>query len=68
MTKAFGFEVVVEVFVFAEDDGVIELNGFEEHGVGVLDGCGADDDKAGVVGVEGFEILGVERAAAGGAA
>ncbi len=63
-----GLEVIVEELVFAEDDGVVEGDGVEEHGVGVADGGGGEDDEAGVVGVEAFHALAVERAAAAGAA
>lgn len=66
--KAVGFEVIVEELVLAEDDGVIEVDGGEEHVIGVLDGGGGEDDQAGVVGVDAFHALAVERTGAGGAA
>ena len=43
---ALGLEMVVEILVLAEDDRVVDGDGFEEHGVGVLDRRGRHDDEA----------------------
>ena len=60
-------EVIVEKLVLAEYHGIIDLDRFEEHGVGVLHRGGSHHDQARVMRVDGFQTLAVKGTAAFGA-
>jgi hypothetical protein len=62
--EGISFEMIVEEFVFAEDHGIIKLNGSEKHAVGVFNRGGSDDHQAGVMAVDRFKALAVEWTAA----
>ena len=62
--QSVGFEVVIKIFVLAIDDGVVDRNRVDQHRVGVLHRCRRHHDHAGIMGVEPFHALAVERSAA----
>jgi hypothetical protein len=62
--ESFGFEMVIEKLVLAENNRVVDGDRFEHHAVGVFHGGGGHDDESGVVRVDRFHALAVEGAGA----
>src|SRR5436190_9575742 len=60
--------MVIEVFVLAENDRIIQGNRFKEHAVSILYGRWGHNYQARVMGINGFHTLAVKRTATRGAA
>ena len=59
-----GLEMVIKILVFAEDDRVVDLDRVDQHRVSIFDRSGRDDDQPGIMRIDSFHALAVERAAA----
>ena len=61
--KRVGLEMVIKILVFAVDDGVVDRDRVDQHRVGIFDRRGREHDQPGVMRVNPFHALAVERAA-----
>ncbi len=62
--QSVGLEVVIEIFVFAVDDRVVDRDRVDQHRVGIFDRGRREDDQPGIMRIDPFHALAVERAAA----
>src|ERR1019366_9040001 len=66
--QPFSLQVVIKVFVLAEDDRVIYGHSLEQHAVGILYRGGRHDDQARIMRVDCLHALAMERTTARSAA
>ncbi len=52
LRKRIRFQAIVEIFVLAENDWVVDLNRLEQHRVGILDGGRRHHDQPGEMAIE----------------
>src|SRR5690606_22386403 len=60
--------MVIEEFVFAEDDGILDFHGLKQHVVSVFHGCRSEHNDPRIMGVNALHALAVERTRPGRAA
>src|SRR4030095_14730724 len=62
--QSIGLQMIIEVFVLAEDYWIVDRDGFEQHAVRIFHGGWGHYDQPWIMGVQGLHALTVKWAAA----